>query len=100
GKGVFVVFKWSIGLMWGVVALQALVAAPNWRRLLEDGTLDRYAKIFASIMERRIPYAYFEPSLSGAFAICGTVAAFAFVGLMVVFFALLAFFPLFGVVMM
>jgi len=54
-------------------------------------------KIYASIMERRIPWAYFEPSLSGAFAVLATVAAFAFVGMLVVMAALIACFPLFGV---
>jgi len=47
-------------------------------------------------MQRRIPWAYFEPSLSGAFAVLGTAAAFAFVGLLVLMAALLALFPLFG----
>src|SRR5215467_7122199 len=99
GKGVLASFKWITGVMWGVVALQALMVAPNWRRLVEDGTLDRYVKIYASIMERRIPWAYFEPSLSGAFAVLGTAAAFAFVGLLVLITTLLALFPLFGIVM-
>ena len=99
GKGVLASFKWITGVMWGVVALQALMVAPNWRRLVEDGTLDRYVKIYASIMERRIPWAYFEPSLSGAFAVLGTAAAFAFVGLLVLMAVLLALFPLFGIVM-
>jgi hypothetical protein len=99
GKGVLASFQWITGAIWGVVAMQALMVAPNWRRLVEDGTLDRYVKIYASIMERRIPWAYFEPSLSGAFAVLGTAAAFAFVGLLVLMAALLALFPLFGIVM-
>ena len=100
GQGALVSFKWITTAMWGVVALQALAAAPNWRRVLDDGTLDRYVKIYASIMERRIPYAYFEPRLSGAFAVLGTAAAFGFVGLLIVFFVLLTCFPLFGVVVL
>jgi hypothetical protein len=98
--GVLASFEWLLGAMWGIVALQALVAAPNWRRLLDDGTVDRYVKIYVSIMERRIPWAYFELSLSGAFAVLGTATAFAFVGLVVVMAALLAFFPLFGFFML
>jgi hypothetical protein len=98
GKGVMAGMQWSVGAMWAVVALQALAVAPDWGRLLKDGTADRYVKIFASIMERRIPWAYFEPSLSGAFAVLGTAAAFGFVGLLVVMAALLALFPLFGFV--
>jgi len=98
GKGVIATMKWSVGAMWGVVALQALAVAPDWRRLLTDGTADRYVKIYASIMERRIPWAYFEPSLSGAFAILGTAAALAFVGLLILMAALVALFPLFGIV--
>jgi len=97
-KGVIAAMKWSVGAMWGVVAVQVLAAAPDWRRLLNDGTADRYANIYASIMERRIPWAYFQPSLSGAFAVLATAAAFAFVGLLVLMAGLLALFPLFGFV--
>lgn len=99
GKGVLASFQWITGAIWGVVALQAFMVAPNWRRVVEDGTLDRYVKIYASIMERRIPWAYFELSLSGAFAVLGTAAAFAFVGLIILMAAMLALFPLFGIVL-
>jgi hypothetical protein len=98
GKGVMVSFKWITGAMWSVVALQAAVAAPEWRHLLVDGTFERYVRIYATVMQRRIPWAYFEPSLSGAFAVLMTAAAFAFVGLLVVMAALVALFPLFGIV--
>jgi len=100
GQGVLAGFQWVMGLLWGVVALQALVVAPHWDRLLHDGTAYTYAKIFSTIMERRIPSAYFAPTLPGVFAILGTAAAFLFGGLIVVFVALLAFFPLFGFFMM
>jgi hypothetical protein len=100
GKGIIGGFQLAVGLMWVVLALQAIVVAPDWQRLLRDGTLETYLEIFSMIMKRRIPSAYFGPTLPGAFAILGTAAAFGFVGLLVVFAALVAFFPLFGIVTM
>ncbi len=93
---VMVVFPWAIWGMGGILILQALSVAPDWDRLLSDGTVDRYAAIFASVMERRIPLEYFEFSLSGAFAVLATVFGFAFAGLMIGFVVLLAMLPLFG----
>ena len=40
GKGVMAGLQWTLGGMWAVVAAQVLVAWPNWRGLLTDGTLD------------------------------------------------------------
>jgi hypothetical protein len=100
GKGVMVGFQWTISAMWGVVALQAALIAYSgtWHRAMTDGTVDRYARIFGSVMERRIPVEYFGLTLPGAFAILATAAAFLFVGLIVVFFSLLALLPLIGIV--
>jgi hypothetical protein len=95
-KLVMVVFPWAIWGMGGILILQALSVAPDWNRLLSDGTVDRYAAIFTSVMERRIPSEYFEFSLSGAFAVLATVFGFAFAGLMICFGVLLAMLPLFG----
>ena len=100
GKGIIAGFQYVIGAMWVVVAIQVVVAWPNWRRLLTDGTLDAYVKIFSMIMERQVPVQYFGPTLRGAFAILGTAAAIGFVGLMVCMAVLLALFPLFGVVVL
>ena len=100
GKAVMVGFQWTVSAMWGVVAIQvALIAyAGNWRRAMTDGTVERYIRIFASVMERRIPSSYFDFTLPGAFAILATAGAFLFVGLIAVFVALLALLPLIGVV--
>ena len=97
-KAVMTVFPWTIWGICGVVVLQVLAVAPNWERLLNEGIADRYAAIFASVMERRIPVEYFDLSLSGAFAVLATVLAVAFAGLMVSFVVLLAMIPLFGFV--
>jgi hypothetical protein len=97
-KVVMVVFPWTIWSMCGVVILQALAVAPNWNRLLEDGTADKYAEIFSSVMDRRIPFAYFEFSLSGAFAVLMTLLGVGLLGLMISFVVLLAMIPLFGFV--
>jgi hypothetical protein len=100
GKFVMVGFQWTISAMWGVVAVQAAVIAysGNWRRAMTDGTVDRYAHIFSSVMERRVPSEYFALTLPGAFAVLATAAAFLFVGLIAVFVGLLALLPLIGVV--
>jgi len=100
GKAVMVGFQWTVSAMWGVVAIQAAVIAysGNWRRAMADGTVERYVRIFASVMERRIPSNYFDLTLPGAFAILATVGAFLFVGLIAVFAALIALLPLIGVV--
>jgi hypothetical protein len=100
GSGILVGFQWTTGAMWGVVAIQAAVIGINgsWRRALIDGTVDRYARIFSSIMERHIPVKYFDVSLPGAFAVLATAAGFLFIGLIVVFAALIALLPLIGVV--
>lgn len=100
GKAVMVGFQWTISAMWGVVAIQAALIAytGNWRRALTDGTIEPYVRIFASVMERRIPWNYFDFTLPGAFAILATGAAFLFVGLIAVFVTLLASLPLIGVV--
>ena len=100
GTGVMVGFQWTISAMWGVVAIQAarIAMTGNWRRALTDGTVDRYERIFTSVMERHIPVQYFDFTLSGAFAVLATVAAFLFVGLIVVMTALIALLPLIGVV--
>jgi hypothetical protein len=100
GKGVLVSFQWTIGGMWAVVAVQAALVARNWRHALQDGTIDPYVAIFASVMERRVPVRYFGFSLPGAFAILATAAALSFVGMMIVFATLLAAIPFFGFVMM
>jgi hypothetical protein len=99
GQGVMVGFQWSIGGMWAVVALQLLVAAPDLRQLLEDGTADRYAAIFGSVMKGRFPIEYLEPSLAGAFALLLTGVALGLAGLVVIMVTLLAMLPLFGFVM-
>ena len=100
GQGVMVGFQWTVSAMWGVVALQVAEIAYNgrWREAMTDGTVDRYASIFASVMERRIPLDYFSLTLPGAFAVLATGAAFLFVGLIIVFVALLALLPLIGIV--
>src|SRR6476469_5314031 len=92
GKFVMVGFQWPISAMWGVVAVQAALIAysGNWRRAMTDGTVDRYAHIFSSVMERRVPSEYFALTLPGAFALLATAAAFLFVGLIAVFVGLLA----------
>ena len=100
GKGVMAGLQWTLGGMWAVVAAQVLVAWPNWRGLLTDGTLDTYVRIFASVMERHIPWAYFEPTLPGAFAMFMTAAAICFIAMMIGFVGLLAALPLFGFVIM
>jgi hypothetical protein len=93
-----VIFPAAIWGMCGVVGLKVLIVWPDWRRLFQDGTVDRYAAIFGSVMEGRIPSAYFEASLPGAFAILATGLAIGLAGLLVAFVALLAMFPLFGFV--
>ena len=100
GSGVLVGFQWSISAMWAVVAIQAGVIAldGNWRKVMTDGTLDRYVRIFASVMERRIPVNDFDLTLPGAFAILATTSAFLFVGLIVVMAGLQALLPLMGIV--
>jgi hypothetical protein len=100
GNGVLVGFQWTVSAMWGVVAIQLAVIAFNgsWRKALTDGTVDRYAAIYASVMQHRVPVKYFGPTLSGAFAILLTGVGILFVGLVVVFVSLLALLPLIGVV--
>ena len=100
GAGVMVGFQYTTGAMWGVVALQVaqIAISGRWRQSLTDGTVDRYAAIFSSVMERHIPLKYFDFTLSGAFAVLATAAAFLFVGLIVVMAALIALLPLIGVV--
>ena len=100
GLGVMVGFQYTTGAMWGVVALQAAQIAytGRWRQSLTDGTVDRYAHIFSSVMERQIPVKYFDLSLPGAFAVLATAAAFLFVGLIVVMAALIALLPMIGIV--
>jgi hypothetical protein len=100
GKGVMAGMQYAISGIWIVAAIQLAVAWPNWRHLLTDGTLRTYAKIYAMLMEGKVPVHYFGPTLPGAFAILGTAAAFCFVGLMVVFVVVLALFPLFGFVVL
>ena len=98
-KLVMIVFPGAIWGMCGVVALQVLMVWPDWRRLFTDGTVDRYTAIFETVMEGRIPSAYFEPSLPGAFAVLATGVALGLAGLLIIFVTLLAMFPLFGFVM-
>jgi hypothetical protein len=98
-KLVLTVFPWAVWGMAGVVGLQVLQVAPDWERLLRDGTVDRYAAIFAAVMERRLPVEYFAWSLSGAFAVFATVLGIALVGLLIGFVVMLAMIPFFGVVM-
>jgi hypothetical protein len=100
GKGIMTGFQYATGGIWLVVGMQIAVAYPNFKRLLTDGTADRYARILSMLMQRRVPVAYFEPTLSGAFAILGTVSALLFFGLLIEFVSLLALFPLFGFVIM
>jgi hypothetical protein len=97
-KAIMIIFPGAIWGMCGVVALQVLVVWPDWRRLFEDGTVDRYTAIFASVMEGRIPSAYFELSLPGVFAILATGLAIGLGGLLIAFIVLLAMLPLIGVV--
>ncbi len=94
-----IVFPGAIWGMCGVVALQVLMVWPDWRRLFTDGTVDRYTAIFETVMEGRIPSAYFELSLPGAFAVLATGVALGLAGLLIIFVTLLAMFPLFGFVM-
>lgn len=98
-KAILIILPGAIWGMCGVVALQVLIVWPDWRRLLQDGTVDRYAAIFSSVMEGRIPSAYFEFSLPGAFAILATGLAVGLAGLLIAFVVLLAMFPLFGFVL-
>lgn len=97
-KAIMVIFPGAIWGMCAVVVLQVLIVWPDWRRLFEDGTVDRYAGIFGSVMEGRIPSAYFELSLPGAFAILATGLAIGLAGLLIAFVILLAMLPLFGFV--
>jgi hypothetical protein len=96
---VMIVFPAAIWGICGVVALQVLMVWPDWRRLLTDGTVDRYTAIYATLMEGRIPSAYFDASLPGAFAILGTAVALGLAGLLIIMVTLLAMFPLIGFVM-
>lgn len=98
-KVVMIVFPWAIWGMCGVVGLQVLMVWPDWRRLFTDGTVDRYTAIFSAVMDGRIPSAYFEPSLPGAFAVLATGLMLGLAGLLIIFVTLLAMFPLFGFVM-
>ena len=98
GKGVMTGYAWSIWGICAVLGLEVLRVVPDWQRLLEDGTVNRYAAIFGSVMEGRLPVAYFAFSLSGAFAVLMTGAAVAAIGLLATFVILLAMFPLFGFV--
>ena len=100
GRALMAGFQWCIGGMWLVAGAQILIVWPNWKRTLTDGTLDTYARIYSSLMERRVPVAYFDVSLPGAFAILGTGAAIGFAALLAMFIALLAAMPLFGFVIM
>ena len=93
-------FPWCIWGMCGIVALQVLLVWPDWRRLLQDGTADRYAAIYASVMERRLPIQYFDVSLTGAFAVLATGLALGMAGLLIIFVVLLASFPFFGFVIL
>src|SRR4051812_18100332 len=74
GGGVLVGFQWATSAMWGVVAIQAaqIAITGTWRQAMTDGTVDRYVRIFVSVMERRIPVDYFTFTLSGAFAVLAT----------------------------
>jgi len=99
-RAVVTVFPWSIWGMCAVVALQVLVVWPNWVRLFDDGTVDRYAAIFRSVMSGRIPFDYFEFSLSGAFAVLATGLALGLAGLLVIMVTLLAVLLFFPVVML
>jgi hypothetical protein len=99
-KLVITILPWSIWGMCAVVALQVLVVWPDWRQLLEDGTVDRYTVVFASVMERRLPIRYVDLSLPGAFALLATGLVLGLAGLLVMFVALLAMIPLFGFVIL
>src|SRR3954469_19216612 len=57
GNGVLVGFQWTVSAMWGVVALQVAQIGMSgpWRKALTDGTVDRYAAIYASVMQHRVP---------------------------------------------
>jgi len=99
GRGILASFRWTVSALWLVVGLQLLLA-PNWRRVLVDGTFEPYVKIFAMIMEHRLPLAYFGPTLPGLFAIVMTVFALSLLGLGVMFVVLLLMLPLFGFVIM
>jgi len=99
GKAILTSFQWTVSAMWLVVALQLLLA-PNWRRVLVDGTFEPYVKIFAMVMEHHVPVRYFGPTLPGVFAIAITAFALSFVGLGVMFVVLLLMFPFFGFVIM
>jgi hypothetical protein len=65
---------------------------------MTDGTVDRYARIFSSVMERRIPVEYFALTLPGAFAILASAGAFLFVGLIALMAALIAMLPMIGII--
>lgn len=99
GKFVFAAFPWTIWSMCGVIGLQVALA-PNWRRVLVDGTFTPYEKSVAMVMNHQVPVQYFAPTLPGLFAMLATFFALLFAGLVVVFVGLLLCLPFFGFVVM
>jgi hypothetical protein len=99
GRGAIATMQWGIGGMCLVIGVQ-MALAHDWRRALVDGTLEPYVRIYASVMEHRVPVHYIGPTLPGIFAVLMTAVAASFVVLLVGFLALLVSVPFFGFVVM
>jgi hypothetical protein len=99
GKFVLAAFPWAIWAMCGVIGLQVALA-PNWRRVLVDGTFTPYEKSVAMLMDHHVPVQYFAATLPGLFAMLATFFAVLLLGLGIVFVGLLLCIPFFGFVVM
>jgi hypothetical protein len=98
GLGRFIIgsFRWTVTAAVVVLGLQLaqIQLNSNWSRAMRDGTLDAYLGIVTSLLEGRIPVAFFAPTLTGAFAVLATTVAVGLIGLFAVMGALLLALPL------
>jgi hypothetical protein len=96
GRAILASFRWTVTAAAIVLGLQfaQIQFSSTWNQALRDGTLDIYMGIILSLLEWRIPIRYFEPTLSGAFAVLATAVAIGLVGLFGVLGAMLLALPL------
>ena len=82
---------------WLVVALEVFTA-PSWRDFLDNGTVERYARVLMAVVDGRLPITEIAPTLLGIFALLVTIGAGAFVIMSITGLAALFAVPLAGVI--
>ena len=76
GQAFMRLFPFAVLLMWAIVGLEFL-RAEDWRKVLDDGTLDPYFDTLQAVAQLRFPFDAIGGDLPGLFALVVIAAALA-----------------------